>query len=66
MSEYVKHNQLSESAKGLLSQGLRLPSLGTWQLFSRLLFEELEKSNYSLKKMDYSVIIKLNVKIVFK
>jgi hypothetical protein len=54
MSEYVKHNQLSESAKGLLSQGLRLPSLGTWQLFSRVLFEELEKSNYSWLINDFA------------
>jgi hypothetical protein len=29
MSEYVRHNKLSETAKGLLSQGLRTPSLGT-------------------------------------
>ncbi len=36
LSEYVRHNTLSESAKGLLSQGLRTPSLGTWQLFGRV------------------------------
>ena len=29
MSEYVRHNKLSDTAKGLLSQGLRTPSLGT-------------------------------------
>jgi hypothetical protein len=34
VSEYVRHNQLSVSAKGLLAQGLRTPALGTWQLFS--------------------------------
>ena len=38
LSEYVKHNRLSESAKGMLSAGLRTPSLGTWQLLSRVLF----------------------------
>jgi hypothetical protein len=47
LAEYVRHSRLSEAAKGLLSQGLRTPSLGTWQLFSRVLFEELEKDGYS-------------------
>ena len=47
VSEYVRHNQLSEAAKGLLSQGLRTPSLGTWQLFSRVLFSELQLDNYN-------------------
>ena len=47
LSEYIKQNKLSDSAKGLLSQGLRTPSLGTWQLFSRVLFEELQKDNYA-------------------
>jgi hypothetical protein len=46
LSGYVKHNKLSDKAKGLLSQGLRTPSLGTWQLFSRVLFEELVNDNY--------------------
>lgn len=46
ISEYVQHNNLSEAAKGLLSQGLRTPSLGTWQLFSRVLYEELEKDQF--------------------
>jgi len=47
LSEYVAENKLSESAKGLLAQGLRTPSLGTWQLFSRVLFEELEKDQFA-------------------
>ena len=47
MAEYVRHNKLSDEAKGLLSQGLRTPSLGTWQLFSRVLFEELEKAQFA-------------------
>ena len=47
VSEYVQHNKLSEAAKGLLAQGLRTPSLGTWQLFSRVLFEELQKENFN-------------------
>ncbi len=46
ISEYVRQNNLSDAAKGLLSQGLRTPSLGTWQLFSRVLFEELEKDQF--------------------
>lgn len=47
LAEYFKYNKLSESAKGLLSQGLRTPSLGTWQLFSRVLFSELQNETYS-------------------
>ena len=47
IAEYVQHNQLSDTAKGLLAQGLRTPSLGTWQLFSRVLFEELQAVNYA-------------------
>lgn len=47
IAEYVQHNQLSDTAKGLLAQGLRTPSLGTWQLFSRVLFEELQALNYA-------------------
>lgn len=46
LAEYVKCNDLSDTAKGMLSQGLRTPSLGTWQLFSRVLFEELEGKEY--------------------
>ena len=48
MSSYVNHNKLSDTAKGLLAQGLRTPSLGTWQLFSRELFKELESDSYNL------------------
>ena len=47
IAEYVQHNQLSDTAQGLLAQGLRTPSLGTWQLFSRVLFEELQAVNYA-------------------
>jgi hypothetical protein len=36
LSEYVKHNRLSESAKGMVASGLRTPSLGTWQLLSHV------------------------------
>jgi hypothetical protein len=46
IAEYVKHNKLSEAAKGMLAQGLRTPSLGTWQLFSRILSEELNADGY--------------------
>jgi hypothetical protein len=45
LAEYFRHNKVSDTAKGLLSQGLRTPSLGTWQLFSRVLFEELQFSS---------------------
>ena len=54
LSEYVKHNKLSDSAKGLLAQGLRAPSLGTWQLFSRVMFEELQKDNYEYLLSDFT------------
>jgi hypothetical protein len=47
IAEYVKHNKLSEAAKGMLAQGLRTPSLGTWQLFSRILSEELNADGYA-------------------
>ncbi len=46
VSEYVAYNNLSDVAKGLLAQGLRTPSLGTWQLFSRVLFTELQLASY--------------------
>jgi hypothetical protein len=47
LAGYVKQNKLSDKAKGLLSQGLRTPSLGTWQLFSRVLFEELVEDRFN-------------------
>ena len=53
LSEYVQYNKLSSSAKGLLAQGLRTPSLGTWQLFSRVLFEELQKDDHSWTFADF-------------
>jgi len=53
LSEYVRHNTLSDSAKGLLAQGLRTPSLGTWQLFSRVLFEELQKADHCWTFADF-------------
>ena len=54
VSAYVQHNKLSDSAKGLLAQGLRTPSLGSWQLFSRVLFEELQKDNYEWILNDFA------------
>ncbi len=53
LSEYVNHNQLSEAAKGMLSVGLRTPSLGTWQLFARVLFEELKVQGYEWSFADF-------------
>ena len=53
LSEYVNHNQLSEAAKGMLSVGLRTPSLGTWQLFARVLFEELKVQDYEWSFADF-------------
>ena len=47
LSEYFMHNRISDSAKGLLAAGLRTPSLGTWQLFARELFKELQHKNHT-------------------
>ncbi|MCM3690949.1 NACHT domain-containing protein [Neobacillus niacini] len=41
MGNYFKQHQLSKNVKAHLAEGLRTPSLGTWQFFSRLLFDEL-------------------------
>lgn len=46
MGEYFKRNQFSDSVKGLLAAGLRTPSLGTWQLFSRELYNELSQQEH--------------------
>ena len=53
LGEYVKHNKLSDAAKGMLAQGLRTPSLGTWQLFSRVMFEELQADGYAWTFTDF-------------
>ena len=47
LSEYFMHNRISDSAKGLLASGLRTPSLGTWQLFARELFKELQHKDHT-------------------
>ncbi len=54
ISAYIKQLNLSDSSKGMLAQGLRTPSLGTWQLFSRVLFDELEQNQYEWKLSDFS------------
>ncbi|MFM7900438.1 MAG: hypothetical protein ACKPAD_00475, partial [Bacteroidota bacterium] len=53
LGEYVKHNKLSDAAKGMLAQGLRTPSLGTWQLFSRVMFEELQADGFAWTFADF-------------
>lgn len=53
ISEYVKRNKLSDTAKELLAHGLRTPSLGTWQLFSRVLFEELNNEKHQWMFSDF-------------
>ena len=53
LSSYVQHNELSDEAKGMLSQGLRTPSLGTWQLFSRVLFQELQSRGFNFFINDF-------------
>lgn len=47
LGEYVTRNKLSDVAKGMLAQGLRTPTLGTWQLLSRVLFEELQSDRHT-------------------
>jgi hypothetical protein len=53
ISEYVNHNKLSDTAKGILAQGLRTPSLGTWQFFSRELSKELHENGFSWTFPDF-------------
>jgi len=53
LGEYVTRNKLSDAAKGMLAQGLRTPSLGTWQLFSRVLFEELRSDAHTWAFPDF-------------
>jgi hypothetical protein len=53
MAEYFRHNRLSDTAKGMLAQGLRTPPLGTWQRFSRVLFEELVGEEYAWSFPDF-------------
>ena len=47
MGEYFSRSEISNEVKGLLADGLRTPSLGTWQLFSRVLLKELVQKNHS-------------------
>ena len=53
MGEYFKQNQISDTAKGMLVAGLRTPSLGTWQLFSRELYKELKEVNHVFLCIDF-------------
>jgi len=55
MGEYFKHNQISDTAKGMLAAGLRTPSLGTWQLFSRELYKELKEVNHDFLCNDFAI-----------
>ena len=53
MAEYFNRNELSDTSKGLLAAGLRTPSLGTWQLFSRELFKELKAVQHPFLLADF-------------
>jgi hypothetical protein len=48
MAEYFRRSEVSDAVKGLLANGLRTPSLGTWQLFSRELYRELKAAGHGL------------------
>ena len=54
LGEYFKQNKYSNAAKGLLASGLRTPSLGTWQLFSRVLYKELAAENHVFFQLDFA------------
>jgi len=54
LGEYFKQNKYSNAAKGLLASGLRTPSLGTWQLFSRVLYKELVAENHVFFQIDFA------------
>jgi hypothetical protein len=47
MAEYFRRDEVSDGVKGLLANGLRAPSLGTWQYFSRELYRELKAANHT-------------------
>ena len=46
MAEYFRRAEVSDAVKGLLANGLRTPSLGTWQYFSRELHRELKAAGH--------------------
>jgi hypothetical protein len=45
ISDYFGHKDISDKIKGLLAEGLRTPSLGTWQYFSREIVGEMKEQN---------------------
>ena len=53
MGEYFSRMEVSDAVKGLLPDGLRTPSLGTWQLFSRVLFQELKEKQHPFLLPDF-------------
>jgi hypothetical protein len=55
MGEYFSRAEISNEVKGLLSDGLRTPSLGTWQLFSRVLLKELKGKNHQFLLVVFSL-----------
>ena len=42
VSNYFQQKDINEDIKGLLAQGLRVPSLGIWQVFSRVIMKEIK------------------------
>jgi hypothetical protein len=62
LGEYFKQNKYSNAAKGLLASGLRTPSLGTWQLFSRVLYKELAAENHVFFQVDFALSLLENLK----
>ena len=44
VSNYFQQKDISDNIKGLLAQGLRVPSLGIWQVFSREIIKKIKDS----------------------
>ena len=42
VSNYFQQKDINDDIKGLLAQGLRVPSLGIWQVFSRVIMKEIK------------------------
>jgi len=42
VADYFRYGNLSDNIKGLLTVGLRVPTLGVWQYFSRELLKEMQ------------------------
>lgn len=51
ISDYFKQNNISDDIKGLLAEGLKAPSLGVWQFFSREIVKSFMKEDTEGEKL---------------